>query len=61
MVCSVNDLSRIVPPVVVYWLRVFSLIGLVCKVLGLLILLLSPEPIYGPLSLGAKMTGVAPE
>ena len=39
-----------------YWLRVFRLIGLACKVLGLLILVLSPEPIYGPFSLGAKMT-----
>jgi hypothetical protein len=35
-----------------YWLRVFRLIGLACKVLGLLILVLSPEPIYGPLFLG---------
>jgi transposase len=39
-----------------YWLRVFRLIELACKVLGLLILVLSPEPIYGPFSLGAKMT-----
>ena len=39
-----------------YWLRVFRLIGLACKVLGLLILALSSEPIYGPLFLGAKMT-----
>ena len=35
-----------------YWLRVFRLIGLACKVLGLLILALSSEPIYGPLFLG---------
>ena len=31
-----------------YWLRVFRLIGLACKVLELLILVLSPELIYGP-------------
>jgi hypothetical protein len=37
-----------------YWLRVFRLIGLACKVLGLLLLVRSPEPIYGPFSLGAK-------
>jgi hypothetical protein len=40
--------------VVLYWLRVFRLIGLACKVLGLLILVLSPEPIYGPLFLGGQ-------
>ena len=37
-----------------YWLRVFRLIGLACKVLGLLILVLSPEPIYGPFFLGGQ-------
>jgi hypothetical protein len=37
-----------------YWLRVFRLIGLACKVLGLLILVLSPELIYGPLFLGGS-------
>jgi hypothetical protein len=37
-----------------YWLRVFRLIGLARKVLGLLILVLSPEPIYGPLFLGGS-------
>ena len=37
-----------------YWLRVFRLTGLTCKVLGLLILVLSPEPIYGPLFLGGQ-------
>jgi hypothetical protein len=40
----------------IYWLRVFRLIGLTCKVLELLILVLSPEPIYGPFFLGANMT-----
>ena len=38
-------------PAASYWLRVFRLIGLACKVLELLILVLSPEPIYGPLFL----------
>jgi hypothetical protein len=38
----------------IYWLRVFRLIGLACKVLGLLILVLSPEPIYGPFFLGGQ-------
>jgi hypothetical protein len=33
---------------------VFRLIGLACKVRGLLILVLSPEPIYGPLFLGGQ-------
>ena len=37
-----------------YWLRVFGLIGLARKVLELLILVLSPEPIYGPFSLGGQ-------
>ena len=37
-----------------YWLRVFGLIGLARKVLELLILVLSPEPIYGPFFLGGQ-------
>jgi hypothetical protein len=37
-----------------YWLWVFRLIGLARKVLGLLILVLSPEPIYGPFFLGGQ-------
>src|SRR6201992_315392 len=41
-------------PFIFYWLRVFKLIGLACKALGLLILVLSPEPIYGPLFLGGQ-------
>ena len=44
-------------------MRVFGLIGLARKVLGLLILVLSPEPIYGPFFLGGQNdeTGTAAE